>query len=67
MWELITIFNMTNKCNEKVGIVKALLKFLDTNEIEGKIFFGSIGIALIILSAGLTIHAADIIQAIKCK
>ena len=58
---------MSNKCNEKVGIVKALLKFLDTNEIEGKMFFGAISIALIVISAGLTISAPEIIQSFKCK
>ena len=58
---------MSNKCNEKVGIIKALLKFLDTNEIEGKMFFGAISLALVIISVGLTINAPEIIQSFKCK
>ena len=60
---------MTNKC-DKTGFVKALLKFLDTNEIEGKIFFGSIALGFLILISSIAFVLAtatpEIIQAIKC-
>jgi len=52
---------------EKTGIIKALLKFLDTNEIEGRIFFGAIGVAIIIFAVGFTVHLPEIIQSVKCK